>query len=326
MQGSSFWRGASVARGFVFFAAAFGVAVLFLVRLEPDFVVAYRLPLIVAAALLLVLSSFWYVLAPGVSVWEAQRARAAYGTHRDVLANIIAGVAIGNFLFLPILVGGVAVAEVVEAGQNPLIAPGRLLAAISDMANTNLPLLVFLSLIGLDAALLVVVYLRLVRTGATTERELGWTASHFLRNVVIGVLGFLVIIVASAVIAYVLMNFGVIQTQTEQMGIRRSSQVVFYLLLLGAGVVAPIAEETFFRGYVFRAYLTSLGPLWAYGLSAVIFAVLHLNLPALLPVILIGLILAFMFQRTGSLVSPVVAHGLNNALGIAAVYFSQQGG
>ena len=182
MQGSSYWSSASVSRGFVFFAAAFGTVVLALVRLDLAAVAPYRLPLAVAAVVLLVIASFWYVLAPSFSVWEARKARAAYGTHRDVLANIIAGVAIGNLLFLPILLGGLAVAEVLEAGGNPFSAPGQVVASVTDVVSNNMPLLVFLSLVGLDAALLVVVYLRLVRPGATTERELGWTAGHLLRR------------------------------------------------------------------------------------------------------------------------------------------------
>ncbi|MHB1131984.1 MAG: CPBP family intramembrane glutamic endopeptidase [Chloroflexota bacterium] len=325
MAGSSFWRGASAHRGFLFFTLGLALLAFVMLRLDLAPLRAFSLIVVLVAAALLALSSLFYVLTPIFFSGEAARARAAYGTHRDILANGVAGAAIGNLIFVPILLAALGVVEAYGAGSSPTADPFSVLAAVQRVLEENTPLVAFLSLVGLDLGLLLVVWLRLLRTGATTQRELGWTSAHLLRNLAIGVGGYVLVVLAAAVVAFALSGFGVVQNQTEQLGLSDASQPVFFLLLAGAGLLAPVAEEVFFRGYIFRAYLTRLGPVWAYVLSAAIFGVLHINLAALLPLIVIGAILAFLYHRTGSLVPPIVAHGLNNTVALIAVYFIQQG-
>ena len=323
----SLGRGASLHRALLFLTAvALGMVVLAAEALRVPEVRAHFVPLLIGGGALLVVASFYYVLAPLFSSAEGARARAAYGTTRDVLANGIAGVAIGNLVFVPLLLAVLVGGELWQGEWEPSQGLEPLLGTVRETLSTNMPLLVFLSLVGLDLALLLVVWLRLLRTGATTERELGWTTANLLPNLGLGVVGWVVVVVAEVVIGLILVNFGVVQNQAQQFGIEKATRPVFFLLLFGMGVLAPIAEETFFRGYIFRSYLTSLGPVWAFALSAVIFGVLHLNLAALLPLVVIGLILAYLFYRTGSLVPSMVAHGLNNMLAASAVYFTQQGG
>ncbi len=87
-------------------------------------------------------------------------------------------------------------------------------------------------------------------------------------------------------------------------------------LLLGltfmAIVVAPLGEELIFRAGVFRLARQFL-PRWAaLLLSAVAFASLHLSAVHFLPLVVLGIIFALAYEKTGSLLVPVVAHGLFN--------------
>lgn len=94
------------------------------------------------------------------------------------------------------------------------------------------------------------------------------------------------------------------------------------LLLFIAAVVAPIVEEIFFRGVLFR-HLRDLSRRWGRGLSfcasaigsSVIFAAIHPQGIVFVP-ILASLAVAFCLAREvrGSLISCMVAHGINNAL------------
>ena len=95
----------------------------------------------------------------------------------------------------------------------------------------------------------------------------------------------------------------------------------FVAVVLAGGVLAPIAEELFFRGFVFRSYLRTRGPLVAYGLSSLLFASLHLNLPALLPILALGLIFCWAYQQTGSIVPSMVGHTVNNSVAFVILYF-----
>lgn len=94
------------------------------------------------------------------------------------------------------------------------------------------------------------------------------------------------------------------------------------LLFLGiAGVVAPVWEELFFRGLGYSVLRRRLGAAAASFLSALLFALLHAE-PLLLrlPIFLLGIFLAFLFQWSGSLYVPIAAHGVANILSTMLAY------
>ena len=98
---------------------------------------------------------------------------------------------------------------------------------------------------------------------------------------------------------------------------------LFLALLLGA-IIAPIAEETFFRGYLYAGLRSLWGPSKGIVLSAAIFAAVHILPGVLFPIFLIGLVLAWLYERTGSLWPSIVLHGAMNALAFLASYFAKQ--
>ena len=54
--------------------------------------------------------------------------------------------------------------------------------------------------------------------------------------------------------------------------------------------------------------------------SAVLFGAIHLNLAAIVPIVVMALGLAFLYDRSGSVVPGIVAHGFNNAVAITLLY------
>lgn len=83
---------------------------------------------------------------------------------------------------------------------------------------------------------------------------------------------------------------------------------------LTIGLLAPLAEEIVFRGAALRSLLASrLSPLAAIVISALLFAVVHLN-PAQMPhAFLVGLLLGWMYWRTGSILPGMAYHWANNS-------------
>lgn len=81
------------------------------------------------------------------------------------------------------------------------------------------------------------------------------------------------------------------------------------------GLLAPFAEELVFRGAVLRSLLRWNSNQWiGIALSALLFAVIHMN-PAQMPhAFLIGLLLGWMYWRTDSIVPGVVYHWVNNTV------------
>lgn len=84
-------------------------------------------------------------------------------------------------------------------------------------------------------------------------------------------------------------------------------------------LVAPFTEELFFRGLILGGFLLRYRASVSILVSALMFAVLHLNPWQAIPAIAAGLFLGWVFHRTRSLVPCLVGHLVNNALAVAAV-------
>jgi hypothetical protein len=91
--------------------------------------------------------------------------------------------------------------------------------------------------------------------------------------------------------------------------------VAFSLLTLA--VTPALCEELLFRGYVQRQAERSLGAAGGVLLSGLVFGLYHLRLTQALPLIALGLYLAYLAWRTGSLWVPIVVHFANNAFAVA---------
>jgi len=81
-----------------------------------------------------------------------------------------------------------------------------------------------------------------------------------------------------------------------------------------AVLVAPIAEETFFRGFLFPALRVRWGTFWAALASGLVFAALHFNLGSLVPFTVIGMLLAWAYVFSGSLWVAIGAHFIFNSV------------
>lgn len=81
------------------------------------------------------------------------------------------------------------------------------------------------------------------------------------------------------------------------------------------GLLAPLAEELVFRGAVLRALLRWKSNPWVgIVISALLFALIHMN-PAQMPhAFLVGLLLGWMYYRTDSIVPGVIFHWINNTV------------
>lgn len=82
-------------------------------------------------------------------------------------------------------------------------------------------------------------------------------------------------------------------------------------------LIGPVAEELFFRGYMYRFVRQELGVASSIVLTSVLFAAIHTNLSGVPVYMAIGALLAYVYQRTGTLLAPIVAHVLLNAVVLA---------
>lgn len=99
----------------------------------------------------------------------------------------------------------------------------------------------------------------------------------------------------------------------------------FWLLVASVAVLAPVFEECVFRGFLYRRLRVRLGVRASVLLSAFIFAGIHFSMATLLPLFALGIVLALITERSGSLVPAMIVHGAWNGstiVGVVTLYGS----
>ena len=88
-------------------------------------------------------------------------------------------------------------------------------------------------------------------------------------------------------------------------------------------LVPAVCEEVLFRGYAQRQFERAAGPAGGILLSGVLFGLYHLRPSQVLPLIVIGLFLAYLTWRTGSLWPAILVHLLHNGIAVVASHVVQ---
>jgi uncharacterized protein len=170
-------------------------------------------------------------------------------------------------------------------------------------------------LVGLAAAMLLLRRRRLdLRAVVGATRPVG-------RLVLIGTGLGAGMLIASSVIVTVLMRFTGSEQAPDQFLLDELTRGGLSTLLafIAAVVLAPIAEELLFRGLLFTALLRRRSVHVAALVSSVVFAVVHVDVAvsqplALVGLTLVGIVLAYAYHRTGSLLVAIVGHAAFNGI------------
>ena len=86
--------------------------------------------------------------------------------------------------------------------------------------------------------------------------------------------------------------------------------VAYILLFISIVLLAPVVEEIVFRGILFNLLNKKRGLLFSMIVSSVFFGILHAE--TMVPTTVIGFVLCFIYQKTGSLKLSMAGHMFNN--------------
>ena len=107
---------------------------------------------------------------------------------------------------------------------------------------------------------------------------------------------------------------------TEELGYGESgvADVTIGFLIV---VVAPVTEEIFFRGFLFSGMRRRLPFAGAAAISAGVWGIFHYTGPGtwgvVVQLVVFGIVLAWLYERTGSIWPTIGVHALNNAIAFA---------
>jgi len=96
------------------------------------------------------------------------------------------------------------------------------------------------------------------------------------------------------------------------------------LVILTGVVLAPLVEELLFRGVLYQALRRRMPVGSAALVSALIFALMHFNLLLFIPLTLMGLVFALVYERSGSLIPTILVHACNNGIILLFIIGSQR--
>lgn len=151
--------------------------------------------------------------------------------------------------------------------------------------------------------------------------ELGLGRRLSLSAVLQGVGGYAVFVAVLAGLALMAHSAGLTdlpaaaQTPTDMLfSARGLPELAIYFLLIC--VAAPLLEEVIFRGFIYAGFRRRFPPLTAMIVSAVVFGAAHITqaFGGMMAIVLIGVLLAALYERTRVLWPSIVAHGLHNTL------------
>lgn len=97
------------------------------------------------------------------------------------------------------------------------------------------------------------------------------------------------------------------------------------LTIFMACVAAPVVEEFLFRGYMYRTLKCATSPLFSAVIVGALFAVVHCNLPALMPLWSFSILLTVVYELSGCLWVSVGTHAFFNAVNIVIMLQPENG-
>lgn len=155
---------------------------------------------------------------------------------------------------------------------------------------------------------------------------IGWTMAGAGREVLVGIALFVPMMIGVALIEAALRGVGVAQPTAPPAFLLphgRSEYAVAIVLL----VTVAVSEETIFRGYLIRRLMQVTGSRWlAVMLTSILFALGHgyQGTMGVIAVGVIGVVLALVYLKRGSLVAPMTMHFIQDFVGliIAPQFFS----
>jgi membrane protease YdiL (CAAX protease family) len=166
---------------------------------------------------------------------------------------------------------------------------------------------------------------RLIKKFGTSREELGLTRLPSWTDIGLAPAGFVVYFLLSAVLVYVVTHifpgFDISQAQNvgfENLGRYYELMLAFVTLV----IIAPIAEELLFRGYLYGK-LRNAVPIWAAILiTSVLFGLIHGQWNVAVDVFALSIVMCVLREVTGGIWAGILLHMLKNGLAFYILFIN----
>ncbi|NJR17084.1 MAG: CPBP family intramembrane metalloprotease [Calothrix sp. CSU_2_0] len=105
-----------------------------------------------------------------------------------------------------------------------------------------------------------------------------------------------------------------------ELALEGQDSVTLGIFFTTAAIAAPLFEEFLFRGFLLPSF-TRYIPVWgSILLSALIFAIAHLSLSEILPLLSLGIVLGIVYTRSRNLLAPMLLHSIWNGSTLLSLF------
>jgi uncharacterized protein len=213
-------------------------------------------------------------------------------------------------------------------GYMLVIIESFLLKSAPILKNDNFRMMVNTSILDI----LTVIFI--VHFAVQQHRErliaLGLSLKNFTKNIFYGIVGYVAavpILVAVLAIVALVVNITKYVPQQQpvvELFLKEENQPFLVYTSVFTAIIGPFIEELFFRGFMYNAFKKRIGIFWAMLVTSAVFASLHTNIVGFAPILVLGFVLAYVYERTGTLVSSITIHMLHNFSMVLFVFLIKQ--
>lgn len=184
---------------------------------------------------------------------------------------------------------------------------------------------IFAAIIYLFTLLIAISVPWLVRRYRTTLEELGLQRLPYWSDILLAPAGFVIYFIVTSIMILIVSQIfpGFNVNQPQNTGFNNLSAGYQYVLaFLTLVVLAPVAEETLFRGYLYGK-LREYVPFWAAMLAtSVLFGVAHGQWDLAIDTFSLSLVLCLLRESTGSIWSSILLHMIKNGIAFYLLFIS----
>ena len=209
-----------------------------------------------------------------------------------------------------------------------LLVVGLVLAVIAavvagfaglDLADPSFMQFMVFVIMGLEAVFILPAWLLGPKKHGLGLKWLGFRPVSLPRSVILTVTGLAVILGVNVLWGMAMVRFD-IPGQPDLVPLFGEGPFGIVAAIAVACVVAPFAEEIFFRGFMFAGMRDRWGLLAGVLVSSLVFALFHMSLSTLVPIALMGAVFALLYERAGSLWPCIALHAIVNLIGVLGAY------
>lgn len=161
-------------------------------------------------------------------------------------------------------------------------------------------------------------------------RALGISAKSLLKNIALALynyVGFLpVLTVAFIAVIFVAkaLNYSPAPEPIYELLFEEKRPFLLAIISILVSLIGPVVEEVFFRGFLYGALKKRFNIWWAIFISAFLFSLLHTNVIGFLPILTLGIFLAYLREKTGSLIPSITVHVIHNTALAALMFLARE--